>query len=353
MRDKANFEALKQAVEARFQEGHPHCHVPISAWKGQWIVDFQEDLLAKVQGRVSEKWFYTYFRKAEVEKLPRIDMLNLLSRYSGYANWAELCSTVVIPEAVLAEGGQASTLPAQGPANPATLYRREEPLERRPETSPEPESPTFPDEQVPPRNRNRFLIIGGLILIAATTAILLLQTMSSAKVRFEIEFIDSFTRAQVEHLPQARYENSEGNWLDIDHAQPALEGNRGDQFRMTWSGGYCHPDTVTLTLPSQGKKVTVQVRPDDFALMIHIFSQSGVKDWKNRREKLDRMIAEEAEIFQVDARRQLGMEMYNKQEFINKLTMPVRGLQAIEILETKHDEEGRIKGLRFTQKNAP
>ena len=88
--DKQQFDALKTRVEARFKEGHPHCHVPISEWKGQWIVDFQEDLTAKAQGRVSEKWFYTYFRTTEVSKLPRIDMLNLLSRYAGYENWAEL-----------------------------------------------------------------------------------------------------------------------------------------------------------------------------------------------------------------------------------------------------------------------
>ena len=47
---------------------------------------FQEDLFQEVKGKVSEKWFYTYF-KNDAPKLPRIDMLNLLSSYVGFENW--------------------------------------------------------------------------------------------------------------------------------------------------------------------------------------------------------------------------------------------------------------------------
>ena len=53
---------------------------------------FQEDLFSKVKARVSEKWFYTYI-KNEAEKLPRIDILNLLSDYAGYQNWSQFKTT--------------------------------------------------------------------------------------------------------------------------------------------------------------------------------------------------------------------------------------------------------------------
>ena len=55
-------------------------------WNGDAIVMFQEDLFSEVKGKVSEKWFYTYF-KNDASKLPRIDMLNLLSSYIGFENW--------------------------------------------------------------------------------------------------------------------------------------------------------------------------------------------------------------------------------------------------------------------------
>ena len=41
---------------------------------------------------MSEKWFYSYF-KNNTEKLPRIDILNLLSVYVGYDNWEAFKNT--------------------------------------------------------------------------------------------------------------------------------------------------------------------------------------------------------------------------------------------------------------------
>ncbi len=70
------------------QQSYPGINPVISEWKGQEIVDFQEELLQKVNARISEKWFYSHM-KSEKSILPRIDILNLLSSYVGYANWNE------------------------------------------------------------------------------------------------------------------------------------------------------------------------------------------------------------------------------------------------------------------------
>ena len=86
MSDRACFQQLKAAVESRFRSRHPACTRPIHAWKGQDIIDFQEDLARVVKGRISEKWFYTHM-KGNQDKLPRIDMLNMLSAYVGAASW--------------------------------------------------------------------------------------------------------------------------------------------------------------------------------------------------------------------------------------------------------------------------
>jgi len=68
------------------QQNHPGINPSISEWRGQEIVDFQEDLLGKVNAQISEKWFYTHM-KSEHRSLPRIDVLNFLSKYAGYENW--------------------------------------------------------------------------------------------------------------------------------------------------------------------------------------------------------------------------------------------------------------------------
>ena len=77
---------LKKGIVERMKAAYPGINPDISEWKGQEIVDFQEELVTKANGQVSEKWFYTHMKSGS-RSLPRIDVLNLLSRYAGYANW--------------------------------------------------------------------------------------------------------------------------------------------------------------------------------------------------------------------------------------------------------------------------
>ncbi|MBL6949723.1 MAG: hypothetical protein ISR57_03670 [Bacteroidales bacterium] len=79
----------------------------------------------------------------------------------------------------------------------------------------------------------------------------------------------------------------------------------------------------------------------------------NVKDWQQRRNQLDRMISDSALIFQVYKTEYVGMELYTKREFINKLTMPASSLKHIEILDTKHSPDDQIILLRFRQKEEP
>ena len=64
---------------------------------------------------------------------------------------------------------------------------------------------------------------------------------------------------------------------------------------------------------------------------------------------MDRMISDSAMIYQVFDKGATGLELYNKWEFINKMTLPVKSLQEIEILDTKYDH-GKIFLIRFRQK---
>jgi len=81
--------------------------------------------------------------------------------------------------------------------------------------------------------------------------------------------------------------------------------------------------------------------------MLKYFSEMNVTDWQNRRAKLDDMFDEGAMIYQVmDDARGTGMELFNKWEFIDKMTMPAQSLKNIEILNTKYIGD-RIAVLRF------
>lgn len=85
--DLLHFEQLKKSVQAQYLTEYTPSFDEISKWKGIDIIYFQEDLRKKAKGNISEKSFYTYFKTSPVTKLPRIDMLNLLSIYAGFDSW--------------------------------------------------------------------------------------------------------------------------------------------------------------------------------------------------------------------------------------------------------------------------
>lgn len=74
-----------------FLKNQKASNVDIPKWKGQDIVLFLEDLLKKTKASISEKSFYSYFKNSS-EKLPRIDILNILSQYCDYQNWSDFRS---------------------------------------------------------------------------------------------------------------------------------------------------------------------------------------------------------------------------------------------------------------------
>ncbi|MEM9024875.1 MAG: hypothetical protein AAGB22_14095, partial [Bacteroidota bacterium] len=95
--DRQDFDALKRALEHTYRQAFPSVTAPIESWKGEEITRFQEALTAHVQGRVSEKWFYTHI-KGEQNALPRRSVLDMLSQYTGATDWQDFRNRQRTPE---------------------------------------------------------------------------------------------------------------------------------------------------------------------------------------------------------------------------------------------------------------
>ncbi len=87
------FTKLKAALLRKFCEVNPHWQGGLKDFGVREIARFQEMLQEETGGRVSEKWFYTHLKKDQ-EKLPRVDVLDLLSQFVGSENWAGFQSAV-------------------------------------------------------------------------------------------------------------------------------------------------------------------------------------------------------------------------------------------------------------------
>ncbi len=295
---------LKKKIALTMRQSNPGISSNIREWKGQDIIDFQEELLNKVNEHISEKWFYTHM-KSENEKLPRIDVLNFLSRYTGYKNWNDF------------------------------KYKNKKDIS------------FFPDRYESKKIFSYLKIFG--LLFFVVVSILLIKTLGNNKYQFY--FTDAYTKKNVINgLIEISILNANESPVlkKCDQDGCFTLKTKKQKVRFVIKAPYYKTDTITRILDKFGNIEKIYVYPNDFALMIHYFSVTNVENWEKRRAQLDNMIADSAYIFQVFSKDLVGMELYNKQEFIDILTMPVNSLKNIDIIETIYTKN-KISLLRFRQ----
>lgn len=259
-----------------------------SDYSGQDISLFQEDLLAECQSSVSEKWFYTHL-KNQNPKPPRIDVLHLLSRYCNYASWDEFCR-----------------------------QHEKEPL------------------NTAPKRTKLWLLPIVFILMAGLSYFLWPQ---SRKVN--LKFIDAYTQNEIPLKSLSiRKINQEKRSLSL----PRAEAEANDSLEI--KGAYYKTQKVQV---AEVDTLRIPLYPDDYALMLNYFSRSDVQDLKKRQDQLLEAIHPEAKIFQSHPDFQ-GIELLNREEFIERLLLPIDPLRNLEIQDIVY-REGSIYRLRFVQKN--
>ena len=285
------------------QQTHAGISSNMMDWKGNDILVFQEDLRIKVNEHISEKWFYNHFKTFN-DRLPRIDLLNILSRYAGYADWSEF------------------------------KYKNRDKI-------------TLINDY---KGSNKiFYLLPAISLITFLMVWFIIKMGSMATYRFC--FVDKDSKEPI------RNSSIEVDVL-YDHESPIQQPCDSEgcftiktgEPKITFlvKAPYYYPDTITRILNKADKNEEIQLKLNDYALMIYYFSSSKVEDWKRRREQLGKIIADSAYIYQVSHKGTTGMELYNKSEFIDLLTMPSSGLKHIEILDMLYHDD-KVTSIRFRQ----
>jgi hypothetical protein len=300
--EKILLSLLKKEIAATMMQSYPGIDPEISNWKGQNITDFQEDLRIKVNGQLSEKWFYTHM-KASGHSLPRIDVLNILSQYIGYTNWQDF------------------------------RYRNMN------HVTPKVKSP---------KPMTILIRITLLFLIVMAVIYTILKIINTQNYRFT--FVDSDTGEpiltnEIRAEMGMEYE-SPVNYISDREGSITIRTNKS-RISLIVRSPYYLTDTVIRTLRKFKHNELINLKTDYYALMISYFSQSNVESWEERREQLARVFSDDAIIYQFpDKRGGNAMAIYNKWEFIDKITMPSSGLRQIEILDSRYFD-GKLVILRF------
>ena len=115
---------------------------------------------------------------------------------------------------------------------------------------------------------------------------------------------------------------------------------------MVVSSPYYRTDTIHRNLETAPEVETIELKPNDYAIMLFYYSKS-IKDLKRKRETLNYLISDDALIYQVYDNETYGVETMDKQRYINLVTLPSTSLENLEVIETKDDKSNKIIMIKF------
>lgn len=110
---------------------------------------------------------------------------------------------------------------------------------------------------------------------------------------------------------------------------------------------YHKTDTIKRYFDNYSKE-DIHLNTDDYNLMLYYYANNNKEDWNKRRAHLDNLISDDALLFKV-LPFDLGIEIFSKNDFINKLTTPTQSLNNFEIIESIK-QNGKIVKLKFRTK---
>lgn len=341
------FEILKKAIANRFLEENSAQSENISDWKGQEITSFQDDLFNKTKSTVSEKWFYTYF-KSDFKKLPRIDMLNLLAQYCGYKNWAHFLNVQKIEHFETNKPEIDTVIDENKSEQNLDLISSE--METIPSKENQQVDPKVKIKEVESTKKANVK----LRTISLVAFVVLLLTVITTSVYFaffsqreyEFCFVDSDRQTPVTNSVEVTILRDGFTPLYLSTKTGCIKfKSEIDTIKMFVSSPYYKQDTFKVNLHQYNQPEKLLLEPDDYKIMLYYYSNSA-KDLKQRIDKLNQMIADNALIYQVYDNDFFGVEILSKQQYINLVTIPTTSLKNFSLIESEN-KNGKIVKLKF------
>ena len=295
------FEQLKQNVLLKYQEHYPY-------FGGNWMNFSSQDIQnlivlieEKTKQNVSEKWIYTHLKPETNSKLPRKDMLDILSLFSGFSGWDEF------------------------------LFKNREVVSE--------------EKLVLPKKKNKAIFIFIGILIVGTIIVILLYSNKKSTQKFKLK--NEFTQEtiQAKDVKAYKIENNEKIQIPIRNAEVEVE-SKDENTKIIVESPYYKKQEIKVN--SNSERSEIVLKPDDFAMMLKAFMQSDIKDWETRKVQLNKILSEDLEVI-VMLKDNLGAEYFDKKEFSQKLIVPTESVKKMQIIEIKNAENGKIEFIRIKQ----
>lgn len=294
------FYQLKNSVLEQYQKSYPFYTGNWKTFSSQDILNLIDDIQQKTKQTVSEKWIYTHLKPEVNVKLPRKDMLDILCAYIEEIQW-DAYKFKVIPIS--------STIEEKRDILPKKIQKKN--------------------------------VVLGLIGIALIIGLCLAWIAFSRKQN-SIQLQNSYTKDSISTEDVKAYVIEDSIERPIDLNQAANE------IKV--------PTKVVVRSPFYEKKqviispdnpiTAIELKPNDYALMLKAFMKSDIKDWQTRKEQLQKILSDDLEVI-VLLPNDLGAEYFNKTEFSKKLIVPTPSLKKMKIVSVQVDSSNKISFLRI------
>lgn len=379
--DLLHFEQLKKDVQAQYLKEHTPSYDDISKWKGIDIIYFQEDLRKKAKGNISEKSFYTYFKNSPVTKLPRIDMLNLLSIYTGYDSWYGFKKQHLFVGELLQDDGdlneeeikEIEKIIADVPDSAKNEIQPQKVDAKSQETVDLQKSDT--DNQLinkktdtaiisdsnnvkPKKNffkKNTWAIITAVLII--TTGLLGFKDVIFQKT-YTYCFTDADRNLSIQREIEIKVikDNESPILYRIKPGECFRYATKDKNLKMQISSPFYEYLEVNRNLENAPDEESIELKPDDYKMALYYFSTKDVKGGnpeeqlnliRQKRKQLENRISNSAVITQVYDSDIYGLEALDKEDYITLVTTPTTSLKNLNVIEMKKDNNGKIVSIKF------
>jgi predicted DNA-binding transcriptional regulator AlpA len=297
------FQNLKKEVLLVYKERYPYFTGTWKSFSAQDILNLIALIESSVKQTVSEKWIYTHLKPETNNKLPRKDMLDILSQLVGFSGWDEF----------VFKHKKEVVLPIKKSEN----------------------------------KKNKILLwsvsLVGILLISSVIIYLEFYKNSNSH---SIEVKDSFSNNKINNDDFKAVIIKDSTEIPVEIIDSELQINTKDSTKVVIKSPFYEDQVIVVR--NEKRHQDIVLKPDDYAMMLKAFMKSDIKDWQTRKKQLNKILADDLEVI-VMLKNDLGAEYFNKQEFSEKLIIPSQSLQKMKIIDIQNNQKQQINFIRIIQ----
>lgn len=292
MDERNCFYRLKEEVLVQYKAHYPFFDGTWKTFSSEDIRNLIEKIEESTGKSLSEKWIYTHLKPSENEKLPRKDTLNILSEFSGFSSWDEF------------------------------VFKQQ-------------------SSKGNTKRSGKTWMTAVLIASVVLGVIFVLVNIRKKDNRQQVELKNEYTGKPLETDQVSVYKIENEEKIPVEVTNSTVEIGEKDKKIIIESPFF---ETKEVENPVGQKQILV--KPDDYAMVLKTFIESDLKDWKTRRNQLEKILSDDLEVillFEND----MGAEYMNKEEFSAKLTVPTSETKKWKILQLETNNNKQVAFIRI------